>query len=72
MYTITDVEDLHKWMARHFDEHPLFTRLTDEELNSDLCVEVMKNDTEEGKKVSRNNGTKFIACFRRLEEPEWF
>ena len=32
LYTITDVHDLHLWMVKHLDEHPLFERLTDQEL----------------------------------------
>lgn len=71
MYTITDVEDLHLWMAKHFNDHPLFDRIAEEELEGDVCVEIMKTDTEEGKKVTRNKGSKFIACFRRAEDPEW-
>jgi tRNA (guanine-N7-)-methyltransferase len=31
-YTITDVKDLHEWMVQHFDSHPLFERMTDDEL----------------------------------------
>jgi tRNA (guanine-N7-)-methyltransferase len=31
LYTVTDVEDLHHWMVKHLDAHPLFQRLTDEE-----------------------------------------
>ncbi|RPB12473.1 hypothetical protein P167DRAFT_565152 [Morchella conica CCBAS932] len=71
VYTITDVEDLHKWMAKHFDDHPLFDRLAEEDLKDDVCVEVMRTDTEEGKKVERNNGSKFVACWKRREDPEW-
>lgn len=71
IYTITDVEDLHNWMARHLEDHPLFDRMTPEELEGDVCVETMMGDTEEGKKVTRNNGNKFVACFRRREDPEW-
>ncbi|KAL3269181.1 hypothetical protein HHI36_008265 [Cryptolaemus montrouzieri] len=32
VYTITDVKDLHDWMVKHFTEHPLFERLTSEDL----------------------------------------
>ncbi|RPB03189.1 hypothetical protein L873DRAFT_1671063 [Choiromyces venosus 120613-1] len=71
VYTITDVEDLHHWMAKHFDEHPLFERLTGEEVDADVCVAVMRTDTEEGKKVERNGGKKFVACWRRAADPEW-
>ena len=71
VYTITDVEDLHLWMQGHFRSCPLFEELTEEEMNEDECVEVMKSETEEGKKVTRNGGTKFVACFRRLQDPPW-
>ncbi|CCX30638.1 putative methyltransferase-domain-containing protein [Pyronema domesticum] len=70
-YTITDVEDLHNWMTHHFSEHPLFERLTEEELEGDVGVETMLDETEEGKKVTRNKGSKWISCFRRKEDPEW-
>lgn len=34
VYTATDVEDLHKWMVQHFDAHPLFERIPDQQLVS--------------------------------------
>jgi tRNA (guanine-N7-)-methyltransferase len=72
VYTITDVEDLHLWMVRHFVEHPSFERVPEgEEVEGDECVKVMRTETEEGKKVERNKGKKFVAVFRRREEPEW-
>ena len=70
-YTITDVEDLHMWIAKHFDDHELFERLTPQELEEDECAAIITSATEEGKKVERNKGEKFIACFRRLSDPEW-
>ena len=71
VYTITDVEDLHLWMAKHFDDHPLFQRISQEGLDADECVATMMTETEEGKKVTRNKGNKYVACFTRLEDPEW-
>ena len=71
IYTITDVEDLHKWMVSHFEAHPSFERLTQEEEEADKCVEIMSTETEESKKVTRNKGQKFVACYRRLPELEW-
>ncbi|KAK8174911.1 guanine-N(7)--methyltransferase [Phyllosticta citribraziliensis] len=71
VYTITDVEDLHLWMVDHFEKHPGFERIPEAELESDVCVEVMKTETEEGKKVTRNGGKKYVACFRRPEDPPW-
>ncbi|KAG5438837.1 hypothetical protein PCANB_002557 [Pneumocystis canis] len=68
IYTITDVEDLHRWMVAHLDYHPLFERLSQQELDQDHCVAIMTSETEEGKKVSRNNGKKYIACYRRLDD----
>jgi tRNA (guanine-N7-)-methyltransferase len=55
-------------MVKHLDSHPLFRRLTDEELKDDVCIACVMQDTEEGKKVERNNGDKFPACYVRLED----
>ncbi|EON67422.1 tRNA (guanine-N(7)-)-methyltransferase [Coniosporium apollinis CBS 100218] len=71
VYTITDVEDLHKWMVEHFEAHPSFERVGEEEQEADPCVDVMRTETEEGKKVERNEGVKFVALFKRLEDPPW-
>lgn len=69
LYTITDVLDLHHWMTQHLDAHPLFRRLTDEEMKDDICVEQIHITTEEGKKVARNQGDKFPAVYERLPSP---
>ncbi|KAI1182977.1 putative methyltransferase-domain-containing protein [Nemania serpens] len=71
VYTITDVEDLHHWMVQHLEAHPSFERISDEEQEADPCVEIMKTETEESKKVERNKGQKFVALFRRIEDPPW-
>ncbi|KAK0275359.1 tRNA (guanine-N(7)-)-methyltransferase (tRNA(m7G46)-methyltransferase) [Friedmanniomyces endolithicus] len=71
VYTITDVEDLHLWIAEHFAGHASFERVGEEELEGDECVETMRRETEEGKKVERNGGRKFLVVFRRLEDPPW-
>jgi tRNA (guanine-N7-)-methyltransferase len=68
LYTISDVRDLHNWMAAHGDAHPAFRRLTDEELAADPCVAVMRTYTEEGKKVERARGDKHVAVFERLDD----
>lgn len=70
VYTITDVLDLHEWMVKHLEEHPLFERLSKEWESQDKCVSIMRDATEEGKKVARNKGDKYIACFVRLPTPE--
>lgn len=70
IYTITDVLDLHEWMVKHLDQHPLFERLSKEWEDEDPCVGVMRISTEEGKKVERNKGDKYVACFRRLANGE--
>ncbi|KAI9197429.1 guanine-N-7 methyltransferase [Polychytrium aggregatum] len=74
LYTITDVKALHEWMVKHIDNHPLFARMTDEELKDDPCIPCVREDTEEGKKVTRNKGDKFLAVWRRIpDDPsrEW-
>ncbi|KAK2879383.1 tRNA (guanine-N(7)-)-methyltransferase (tRNA(m7G46)-methyltransferase) [Arthroderma sp. PD_2] len=83
LYTITDVEDLHLWMVSHFDSKAadndlsshdvaeLWERVGEEELAADECVRVMRDETEEGKKVTRNGGQKFVAVWRRKDDPQW-
>ncbi|KAH7312240.1 PXA domain-containing protein [Stachybotrys elegans] len=62
VYTITDVEALHEWMVEHLDQHPAFERVSKEDEEKDECVAIMLKETEEGKKVERNNGPKFHAA----------
>ncbi|CEP62018.1 tRNA (guanine46-N7)-methyltransferase LALA0_S04e05886g [Lachancea lanzarotensis] len=69
VYTITDVLDLHEWMVKHLEEHPLFDRLSKDWEQSDKCVQIMTHATEEGKKVERKKGDKYVACFVRLPNP---
>lgn len=68
VYTVTDVEDLHLWMVKHLDDHPLFKRIDQDDLKDDPCVQCVMEDTEEGKKVARNKGDKYLACYVRLAE----
>ncbi|KAJ1726437.1 tRNA (guanine-N(7)-)-methyltransferase (tRNA(m7G46)-methyltransferase) [Coemansia biformis] len=69
LYTITDVKDLYDWNVRHLDAFPLFERIADAELETDPAVPCVVNSTEEGKKVARNKGSKYLACYRRIEDP---
>ena len=71
VYTITDVKDLHEWMVQHFEAHPSFERLSEEEQEADECVQIMRTETEEGKKVERNKGQKYVALFKRMGDPPW-
>ena len=66
LYAITDVEDLHNWQQAHLAEHRLFRQLSDEELKDDPCIDLIYNSTEEGKKVARNNGSKWYCVFERI------
>jgi tRNA (guanine-N7-)-methyltransferase len=49
----------------------LWERVSDAENDADPCVRAMTDETEEGKKVTRNHGRKYIAVFRRRGDPEW-
>ncbi|XP_053379547.1 tRNA (guanine-N(7)-)-methyltransferase-like [Mercenaria mercenaria] len=69
VYTITDVKELHEWMVEHFEKFPLFTRIDDDQLKDDIVVEKLYCSTEEGQKVTRNHGDKFLAVFRRVADP---
>ncbi|CAF0788184.1 unnamed protein product [Didymodactylos carnosus] len=71
IYTCTDVKDLHLWMCSCFNEFPLFEHVKndDPELKNDVCIDHVLNSTEEGRKVTRNNGDKYLAVFRRIQDP---
>lgn len=69
IYMITDVKDLFDWNVRHLDAFPLFERISEDELDKDPAVPCVVNSTEEGKKVARNKGDKYLACYRRIEDP---
>lgn len=66
LYTCTDVPDLHEWMVSKLEEHPLFLRLSDEEVSADPVIPLVLNDTEEGKKVIREGRDKQVSIFRRI------
>ncbi|XP_051865655.1 tRNA (guanine-N(7)-)-methyltransferase [Pristis pectinata] len=67
VYTITDVQEVHEWMVKHFTEHPLFEGVQLEDLKDDIIVDRLGVCTEEGKKVLRSGGQNFTAVFRRIE-----
>ncbi|KAL5526770.1 TRM8_2 [Sanghuangporus sanghuang] len=70
IYTITDVKDLHDWMNEHLSAFPLFERVGEDELRKEghgPVLDAVITSTEEGKKVERNKGDKWLACFRRIE-----
>lgn len=51
IYTITDVISMNEWIVESFDGHPLYERLSEEELALDPLVELIYETTEEGQKV---------------------
>jgi len=70
VYTMTDVLDLHEWMVTHFQNFPLFEPVSEETLRKEgrsPILDAVWNATEEGMKVERNGGKKWLACFKRLE-----
>ncbi|XP_041367813.1 tRNA (guanine-N(7)-)-methyltransferase-like [Gigantopelta aegis] len=69
VYTMTDVRDLHEWMVSHLTDFPLFERVSEDDLKHDIITDKLYHSTEEGQKVTRNKGEKFLAVFRRIEDP---
>ncbi len=51
--------------------HPMFERVSDEELESDPAANLLTDASEEGQKVARNKGDTHRAVFRRLATPRW-
>jgi tRNA (guanine-N7-)-methyltransferase len=67
IYVVTDVEDLHKWQVTKLTEHPMFHKLTDQEMQGDPCISYMREGTDEARKVKRNGGTIWHAVFRKRD-----
>ena len=40
---MTDVKDLHEWIVQHLTEHPLFKRISEEELVSEAMINFFVN-----------------------------
>lgn len=62
-------------MVEHLSSHPLFRRIPDEEIEGwsgpeREVVEKVRKSTEEGQKVARNEGDKYLALFRRISEED--
>lgn len=53
---------------KHLSKHPLFREISQEEYESDPCVKIMCEETEEGKKVSRNEGSKYYCVYERIPD----
>eukprot|EP00629_Pelagomonadales_sp_RCC1024_P003641 CAMPEP_0119287102 /NCGR_PEP_ID=MMETSP1329-20130426/34993_1 /TAXON_ID=114041 /ORGANISM="Genus nov. species nov., Strain RCC1024" /LENGTH=261 /DNA_ID=CAMNT_0007287857 /DNA_START=119 /DNA_END=901 /DNA_ORIENTATION=- len=54
LYCVTDVRELHEWHVAKLDAHPCFERV--EAGAEDPFVRAIREETEEGKKVSRQGG----------------
>lgn len=66
LYIATDVKDLFDWMEMHLDACPLFEALSQEEHDKDEVKNYVRMSTEEGKKVERNHGDKWLKIYERI------
>eukprot|EP01023_Acetabularia_acetabulum_P020673 TRINITY_DN207_c1_g1_i3.p1 TRINITY_DN207_c1_g1~~TRINITY_DN207_c1_g1_i3.p1 ORF type:complete len:251 (+),score=28.40 TRINITY_DN207_c1_g1_i3:91-843(+) len=66
LYTVTDVPELAKWMEQKLSEHPLFEKISEEQMSQDKIVGELPCSSEEGQKVARNEGQAFISVFIRV------
>ncbi|KAG2490234.1 hypothetical protein HYH03_011358 [Edaphochlamys debaryana] len=69
LYTISDVPELGEWMKAKLDSHPLFERVSEEELEADPAANLLDKSSEEGLKVARSGGSTYRNVYRRLEKP---
>lgn len=73
LYCITDVKDLHNWHVEKCSAHPLLEELSHEEMEKDVCVSLMKSETEEGKKVKREGKfghEMYYKVYKRVSDEE--
>lgn len=70
LYTISDVQELGEWMDRKMGGHPLFEKVSDDELDVDPVAGLLQEGTEEGQKVARNSGSVWRAVYRRIDSTQ--
>ena len=58
--------DAHAHVQAKLDEHPLFERISDKELEADPAADLLTSATEEGQKVARNLGEVNLIIHRFL------
>ena len=51
----------------HLDNHPMFERIPDEDLQDDPCISAMRGETDEAHKVIKKEGDIFHAVFRKKD-----
>mmetsp|Transcript_8341 Transcript_8341/g.15176 ORF Transcript_8341/g.15176 Transcript_8341/m.15176 type:complete len:289 (+) Transcript_8341:55-921(+) len=69
LYHATDVKELHEWMDKACDEHPMFRRVPMDEREGDPCIEAVISETEEAKRVKnlgRFGHDVYLSVFRRV------
>ncbi|KAH9386520.1 tRNA (guanine-N7-)-methyltransferase [Nematocida major] len=65
LYISTDVEELFHYMDACVCEHPLFTKLPEDDAKEDPLYEVIIETTEESKKADMKHSNKYRAIYRR-------
>lgn len=70
LYLVTDVEELGHWMSDKLGEQKCFERLSVADMETDLVVPILFTGSEEGQKVERNEGKRFLQVFRRIAGPK--
>jgi tRNA (guanine-N7-)-methyltransferase len=68
LYTVTDVKELYEWMMSHLDAHPLFERVSEDELKDDILIPHVLHSSEDGAKVRKNAHVlkSYLAVYRRV------
>lgn len=66
LYISTDVKELFEYMCNCIEEHPLFSRIPEEEALKDPLYNIIIETTEESKKADMKHSNKFRAIFLRL------
>ena len=66
LYIITDVEELFIWERSMLNQNSCFKELSKEDIEKDIFTGFMKN-TNEARKVIKNNGKMFYSIYERVE-----
>lgn len=54
------------YAIKQLEMHPLFKKCTNDELKDDLMFQKLESVTDEGKNVTREKGSIYKTCYKRI------
>lgn len=66
IYAVSDEKELGDWMRTCLENHPLFVKLTNEEIQNDPFVPFVRDSSEDAQRTERQKKDKHLCVFKRI------